>query len=564
MSTSRLTQTTVLAIPSLDGALNHASALPNTLRPKALGAQNLGRAFLDATLRDPTAMAFLSPRYSVTYGELLAAAQHVRDRLLADAALQALGRIVLLLNNSPEYAAAFYGTLLAGGVVVPVPPEATEARLAEICRSCDTKILLTSERIRQHRADVCSWKGDVIRWAERSSRLNGATKDAMTQIDGADALPDDLAAVFFTGGSTGLPKGVMLSHRNLISNSQSICQYLEIDAQERALAVLPFYHAFGNSVLQTHLLSGATLVLDGSLAFPESIFDAIRRHCVTSLSGVPDLFHFLLDRSSLGRAHLPSLRYMAVAGGSLRAELAVQVARRIAPAQLFLMYGQTEATARLSYLPPENLIDHAGSIGKGIPGVELQVVNSEGGLAGVGETGEIRARGPNVMIGYWRDEAATSETVRDGWLYTGDLATVDSQGMIYPLGRRSELIKIRGFRVHSQEIEDAVRHALSVQRLVAVPYQSAEGATRLALFVQPASRMNTTAPEEILRRCAKQLPRHLIPDVVQVLDEFPLNDALKIDRPALSQMAAAAANQQTCAGVQGVARNPPKILKGTS
>ena len=544
MNTPPIIQTTVLAIRPMDAALSDEWGPSHSKVPEEFEIRNLGHAFLAATLRNPAATAFVSPRCSQSYGQLLAAVWCVRDRLLASPAFEAHARVVLLLNNSPEYAAAFYGTLLAGGVVVPVAPDAMEARLADICRSCESKILLTSDRIRRRRTDLCCCECDIVELAERNERLNGADGDGRVPF-GTSADLDDLAAIFFTAGSSGLPKGVMLSHRNLISNSHSICQYLGIDSNERALAILPFHHAFGNSVLHTHLLSGATLVLDGSPTFPESILEGIRRHSVTSLSGVPDLFHFLLNHSSLGESCLPSLRYMAVAGGALRPELALNVAHRIAPAQFVVMYGQTEATARLSYLPPDKLASRAGSIGKGIPGIDIQVVSPDGRSVDVGETGEVRARGPNVMLGYWRDETSTAETIRDGWLYTGDLATVDSDGMIYPLGRHSALIKVRGFRVHPREIEDFATAALPVQQAVVVPYESADGATRIALFVRSTAGTKAMATGDLLRSCTKQLPRHMVPDVVQIVDEFPLNDALKIDRSALSQTAAEAARWQT-------------------
>ena len=193
----------------------------------------------------------------------------------------------------------------------------------------------------------------------------------------------------------------MLSHRNLIENALSIQQYLSIDERDRPLCVLPFYHAFGNSVLQSHLLAGANLILDGKTLFPETLMTAMVRHQATSLSAVPDLVRLLLERTSLGKTPLPSLRYMTVAGGALQRELALMMAERIAPASFFTMYGQTEATARLAYVPPEKLTElPAGCIGRAVPGVELEVVDDNGIVLPPGEIGELRARGPNVMLGY--------------------------------------------------------------------------------------------------------------------------------------------------------------------
>ena len=506
---------------------------PHRQFAKGLAKSNLGYAFAVVAQKRPAATAFVSAKSLLTYGELLSAAWRVHDTLVAHPDFETGGRVALLLENSPEYAAAFYGTLLAGGVVVPIPPDAMESRVSEVCRSCESTLLFTSDRVRCRRQDLRSREFDIVELEQ------GPDGPGRVEVPPTRTLagPDELAAIFFTSGSSGLPKGVMLSHRNLISNSESICQYLGIDSRERALAVLPFYHAFGNSVLHTHFLSGATLVLDGSSTFPESLLDAIRRHGATSLSGVPDLFHFLLNHSSLGESELPSLRYMAVAGGALRPELALDAAQRILPAQFVVMYGQTEATARLSYLPPEELGRRAGSVGKGIPGVEIQVVRPDGSLVDAGESGEIRARGPNVMLGYWRDSKSTAETIRNGWLYTGDLATIDSDGMIYPQGRRSSFVKVRGFRVHPREIEDFVTATLPIQQAVVVSYESADGATRLALFVRRTAEIQEMTPTDLMRACAKQLPKHMVPHVVEIVDDFPLNDSLKLDRSTLSQMA---------------------------
>jgi acyl-CoA synthetase (AMP-forming)/AMP-acid ligase II len=322
-----------------------------------------------------------------------------------------------------------------------------------------------------------------------------------------------------------------------LANAASIVEYLGITSEERALGLLPFYHAFGNSVLQTHLLSGAAIVLAGSSMFPESILDAVETHNVTSLSGVPDMFQTLLSRTSLGQRELPSLKYLAVAGGRLDPDHAQTLAFRVAPAKLIIMYGQTEATARLSYLPADQFETRYGSIGKGIPGVELQVVREDGAPVSPGETGEIRARGPNVMLGYWNDSAATAQTIRGGWLHTGDLATVDEDGFIYPQGRKSGLVKIAGFRVHPAEIEDFIRREADVLEAVVVPFEVKSIGTRFALFARLWEGEDRVTVESLRRLCTSRLPRHKVPEYIEVRDSLPLNDSHKVDRRALRRRA---------------------------
>nr|MDQ3331092.1 AMP-binding protein [Planctomycetota bacterium] len=312
-------------------------------------SNHLGRVFEAVALARPGHASITSDQGGVTYRALRDAAHAVRDELLATRGFLAGDRVVLLLENGPEYAAALYGTLLACGVVVPLPPNAESSRVEHAIQATDARCVLSSAKVVRRRRQQLAAEPAVLKLA--------ATTDQVVRNETALPIDDSLAAIFFTSGSSGEPKGVTLSHANLLSNAASIIEYLGITSNERALGLLPFYHAFGNSVLQTHLLTGATIVLAESSIFPETILDAVRDHNVTSLSGVPDLFRTLLSRTSFGEVNLPSLRYLAVAGGRLDPDQAQTLAFRAAPAKLIIMYGQTEATARLSYLPAEEFED---------------------------------------------------------------------------------------------------------------------------------------------------------------------------------------------------------------
>jgi acyl-CoA synthetase (AMP-forming)/AMP-acid ligase II len=286
------------------------------------------------------------------------------------------------------------------------------------------------------------------------------------------------------------------------------------------------------------LLVGATLVQAGSVFFPNSIVEAIDRHRATSFSGVPEMYRMLLARSDLGQRPLPSLRYMAVAGGPLPHGPAGEIARRIAPGRLFVMYGQTEATARISYLEPGDLEQRLGSVGRGIPGVEVQVVGPQDQPVRPGDAGEVRARGANVMLGYWGDHEGTGRVLRHGWLYTGDLGTMDQDGYLYLQGRASELVKVSGHRVHPGEVEGVVARRLPVQNVAVVACDTQSMGTRLAMFVQPASQNGHLTPDEVLRFCRAELPRYEVPVFVEVLAKFPLTNTMKVDRRALERLAA--------------------------
>ena len=496
---------------------------------------NLGSLFAQRARRHADSLAIASASGNWTYDDLLAAAIQTATAIQACRGFLPGRRVILLLSNSLEYVASFFGILLAGGVVVPLPPQIEEQAFERICESTEAVLIVTSVSTRRLPKSLTNTSRQVVSLECSTSVLLPSMRPDSQPGD------QDLAAIFFTSGSSGDPKGVMLSHRNLIQNAFAIQQYLEIVSSDRPLCVLPFFHAFGNSVLQSHVLAGATLILDGKTLFPETLIDAIVEHNATSLSGVPDLFRLLLERTSLGQApgskSLSTLRYMAVAGGSLRHEMAIEMADRIAPARFFVMYGQTEATARLAFVPPELLAPRpAECIGRASPSVVLEVVDENGLPVAAGETGELRARGDSVMLGYWNDPAGTRDRIRDGWLYTGDLATIDGQGWIYHRGRRSAIVKIAGFRVHPSDLEEFVLRRLAVAQAIAVPFEQPSIGTRLALFIQK-SLTDPMTPDEILARCRAELPRYLAPSFVCPLEQFPLNSSLKIDRVRLSQLA---------------------------
>ncbi|MCA9015636.1 MAG: AMP-binding protein, partial [Planctomycetaceae bacterium] len=284
-------------------------------------------------------------------------------------------------------------------------------------------------------------------------------------------------------------------------------------------------------------LLGAHLILDGNTTFPESMIEALNQHQCTSLSAVPDLFRILLERTSFRQTETPSLKYMSVAGGALEHSLSVEISHSISPARFFVMYGQTEATARLAYIPPEQLANvSAGCIGQAIPRVTLEVVD-ETGLPVEPETvGELRARGPNMMLGYWGDPAGTRERIRDGWLYTGDLATRNESGWMFIKGRRNALVKILGYRVHPADLEEFAMRSFPIAQAVAVPFESKNVGTRLALYIKPTVSEPELSVSELTAVCRKNLPRQMVPDHIHVVNSFPLNHAMKVDRQRLSQL----------------------------
>ncbi len=492
---------------------------------------HLGWMFRQTASQHSDRILWRTPNETRSYGWVLARSLDLADYLVREAGLVPQGRVALLQENSIQYIVSLLGTLLAGGIAVPLSTATESDRLVTQLELVEPSVVVmnVSQRVRSR-----------LSWLPAGQHVSvGAGHGGRTghplPIPGCSHDP---AMILCTSGSTGSPKGVALSHRNLVSNARSIGHYLSIRPHDKALCIVPFQHAFGNSILTSHLLAGGELVVDGSLAYPASILHALGQHCITSISGVPEQVRYLMDHGILGPHALPHLRYVAVAGGALSQDRALALASLLAPSQLYLMYGQTEATARLSYLPPEEIGRRPGSIGRGMPGVCLGVATEAGQAARPGEVGELRARGPGIMLGYWKDPASTQAVLRNGWLYTGDLACQDAEGWITLKGRASSWMKIAGHRVHPAEIEQFAKKLLRTEELAVVPCSTQPQGLRLALFVVQRPELPLFSQSQIIAACRAGLPAHQVPVLVEFLTSLPQTTAGKVDLAALSQRAA--------------------------
>jgi long-chain acyl-CoA synthetase len=348
--------------------------------------------------------------------------------------------------------------------------------------------------------------------------------------------PGGDAVLMFTSGTTSAPRAVRVTHRNLQANTESVVTYLGLRRDDRVMVILPFFYCYGASLLHTHLRKGARLVLCNSFVFPETVIDLMEREECTVFAGVPSSFQLLLRVGSFARRELPSLRLIQQAGGKLPPVLVDELRAAHPGARLFLMYGQTEATARLSYLPPERLPDKAGSIGRGIPGVQLRVLDEDGRPVAPGHRGEIYATGANISPGYYGEPEGSSDKFTEHGLRTGDLAVVDDEGFIYVVDRRDDFIKSWGYRVSSQEVEACALRMEQLVTVAAIGVPDHEAGEAVTLFVAPRPGAEVTE-EEVLAVCHQHLPKYMVPKAVLIVDGLPLNGSGKIDKPVLREMA---------------------------
>ena len=485
-------------------------------------------------------IALLTAKGEHSYGELRQTVDAVAD-YLSRLGAQKGERILLLSDNSLFWVASYLGTLRAGCVSVPLAPSIGSEDLKFIIGSCAIRIGFIHGEVHREHLRVVPPDFKIV--LERAVTLPDKFRsECVTLYDTIGVTSrisfpridedSDVAAIMFTSGSTSKPRGVVVSHRNIIANTASIVEYMELTARDRIMVVLPFCYCFGTSLLHTHLRVGGSIVIDRRFMFPDKVLARMQETRCTGFAGVPSHYQFLLRKSSFKRMQFPDLRYLQQAGGKLANALIRELHETLPATKVFVMYGQTEATARLSYLPPALLDTKLGSIGKGIPGTYLRVVDENGAPILPGQTGEIVAQGDNVTLGYWDAEAKDTVSFRNGCLYTGDLATVDEDGFIFIVDRSKDILKCGGKRSPCREVEDALLEFddLVEAAVIGVPDDLLGEAVKA--FVVPRQKEGSLV-ERLHAFCQKRLPAHLIPKEIVVLDELPKGSGGKTLKPAL-------------------------------
>lgn len=479
------------------------------------------------------ALAFITAEGQVSYALFRVMCARLAGEL-TERGIRAGDRVAILAKNSPFWAAAYLATLKMGAVAVPVsnqhPPD-------EVQRALDfakCKFLFLDKPAQVKYASLCSRLPCFL----LDDNLLQAEAATWTESSPDFDLDSD-AALMPTSGTTARPRLVRVTHRNLQANTDSIIEYLALTAAERMMVVLPFYYCYGASLLHTHLRVGATLVISNTFTYPETALEMMETRQCTGFAGVPSTYQILLRNSTFPKRELPHLKKLQQAGGKLHNALLQELAACHPAASVYVMYGQTEATARLSYLPPELLQSKMGSIGRGIPGVSLKVLDENGTQIQPGETGEIVAWGQNISPGYLDDEEASREKFREGALYTGDLATVDEDGYIYIVDRKSDFIKSFGHRISSYEIESCLLQIPELVSAAVVGLPDEQAGERVAAFVVRKTG-SPLAEQDILRHCRAHLARHAVPAQVTFLPNLPLNAHGKVLKSELRKMKAMA------------------------
>ncbi len=426
--------------------------------------------------------------------------------------------IVLMSVNNLFFIKLYLAIIKSGNICIPLDPgiekvnyryihELTNPVMIFLTREVERRLELNSE---------LTWFPDT---------LPAPPEIYIPDAPGSDFDRERCAEIIFTSGSTGKPKGVMISHKNLIANTSSIVEYLQLTSDDRMLVVLPFYYCYGLSLFHTHLRVGGSIVFNNSFIFLGGVLKSLVDYKCTGFAGVPSHFQILLRKSdSFKQTKFPDLKYVTQAGGKL-APIFIDEFRVAHPEVRFVvMYGQTEATARLSWLPPEVYDRRKGSMGKGIPGVDLRVVDEHSEQIKPGETGEVIARGDNIMMGYFADEEGTRNAIRNGWLYTGDLGTVDEDGYIYLTARSKEIIKVRGKRISPKEIEAVI---LALPEVIDCTIEGVEdeieGEMLKAVVTVRKDSISMLTRDRLIQHCSQHLALFKVPQVYEFKDDLTIS-----------------------------------------
>jgi amino acid adenylation domain-containing protein len=476
--------------------------------------------------RMPDKIALISGGQRLTYRQMEEWANRIAHRLI-EAGIERGDRVAIWLENGPDAAASIFGVLKAGAVFVPVNPGTKEDKLRYILADCGARALITSER----KSNGFSASGVAIIHPANTATYPVGTPEKR-------CIDLDLAAIIYTSGSTGRPKGVMLTHLNMVSAANSITSYLENTEDDIILNVLPLSFDYGLYQLLMAFKIGGTLVLERGFVYPFQLVETIIREGVTGLPLVPTIAAILLQMD-LSKYSFPALRYITNTAAALPPAHISRLRALFPDVQIFSMYGLTECK-RVSYLPPEQIDLRPASVGRGMPNEEVYLIDEAGNRLAPGNTGELVVRGSNVMKGYWNLPEETAKMLKPGplpgemVLHTGDLFRTDSEGYLYFVGRKDDIIKCRGEKVSPREIENVLCTMPEVREAAVIGVPDPLLGEAVVAFV--ALREGAVMRDrEILRFCAAHLEEYLVPQRVRVVEALPKSLNGKVDKHELAR-----------------------------
>jgi amino acid adenylation domain-containing protein len=469
-------------------------------------------------------------------------------RTLQHLGVQRGDRVAVFLENSLEAAVSIYGTWFAGGTLVFINPQTKDDKLAFMLNDSEAAVLITDimlERVFRPaltrtpalRAVLCSGLGDFEQDRLFDWSLQTGTSDAPLHDPGTISV--DLAALIYTSGSTGNPKGVMMTHQNMLFTLGSLVEYLRLDATDRLINFLPLAFDYGLYQLLMSVQLGATLVLEANFSFPAAILARIREELVTVLPGVPTVFATLVSLQKRSPQVLDSVRRITNTAAHLPDDFVPALRDMFPAALIFKMYGLTECK-RVCFLEPELVDLRPGSVGKAIPGTEVFLLSEAGEPVPPGETGVLHVRGAHVMQGYWRQPELTAYMLREGpvpgerVLCTHDFFRLDQEGFLYFVGRNDDIIKTRGEKVSPTEVENALHRIPGIREAAVIGQPDDLLGEAVVAFIVLEDDTDLTA-RDIRRLSLAQLEGFMVPAAVHIVADLPRTATGKVRKKSLKE-----------------------------
>lgn len=506
---------------------------------------NLPQSVYERAMNQSEKPAYVFLNEEVSYGEL------EQSVAMFAGALKKLGikkgdHIVLLLGNTPHYLISLYASWRLGAVAVPVNPTYTPNELSYIIQNSDAKLIIGLDKLAPLFAKTkdlfpnvenviaCETDEESVKQCMQLEEppyfFKSIIQEAEPVTEITELDKDDNAIILYTSGTTGLPKGAMLTHENVYSNARDVGTYLRMNDKDRVVATLPVFHVFALTVVvNAPLYRGATILLEPKFS-PAGVLKTIREHKATVFAGVPTMYNFIYQYEDGKREDYESIRLSISGGASLPVSLLKNFEEKF-DTRIQEGYGLSEASPVTCFNP----IDRErvpGSIGMSIVNVENKVVDKDGNEVPKGEVGELIVRGPNVMKGYYKMPEETAKTIKDGWLYTGDMAKEDENGYFYIVDRKKDMIIVGGFNVFPREVEEVLYGHPDVVESAVVGKPDDEQGEVVHAYVTVKDG-STVTETDLIEYCTQNLAKYKVPVAIHFMDELPKNSTGKILRKEL-------------------------------
>jgi amino acid adenylation domain-containing protein len=500
---------------------------------------------IQSAARLPDKVALVSMGQRLTYAEIDARSNALANTLVARGVTRG-DRVMIFADNTPETVVSFWAALKANAVAVIINPLTKADKLEYLLGDCRPAAFISDAHIAgvftaplgrspHVKVAIISGKsvGDDPRFLAFEDALRGDRSAPPTERN----VDVDLAAIVYTSGSTGEPKGVMLTHRNMLTAATSITTYLENTEDDVILGVLPLAFDYGLYQMIMAFRMGARLVLERSFAFPGQVLALMVQEKVTGFPGVPTIYATIAGLKSIKQYDLSAIRYVTNTAAALPVKHILMLRELFPQARVYSMYGLTECK-RCTYLPYKDIDRKPESVGVAIPNTELWIVDEEGNKLGPNQVGQLVIRGATVMKGYWEKPEATARKLKPGpipgeqVLWTGDYCRLDDEGYLYFVARMDDVIKSRGEKVPPKEVENALMNVAGVREaaVIGVPDELLGQAVKAFVVLDPGASLTE---RDLQKECQKRLEGFMVPKLIEIVPELPKTTTGKIKKTDL-------------------------------